>query len=204
MPGGITTDSLNAASKSVYFSLNSGVSFFGPGDLSRLDVNSTTIAEYLRSSAILMQALKRTQDNLNKSGHDITYDSLLAALASDLGDGELDGTGADNADARVAALMTVATTLAAIEAVTHSLEVDGTDAIERFDTVISPLYPDGPNPGFPELVASDVFLQQVRSTQWRRRRLRCRLESRCPTSIWGLFVRACCQRNWQKFSAKTI
>ena len=91
---------------------------------------------------------------------------MVAAIADDLSDGELDGRGGGLASNRVAAVSKLTSTQVLIEALSNSLEVGGTLATGRLDDAIVATRPSVPLSALTGSVpVNQELLVQVRDTR---------------------------------------
>jgi len=99
-------------------------------------VSPLNVAAMIKASEALSETIKRTNDELIKSGITLGTDKLIKALAADIVDGILDGNGASDANSVVAATFTVVSTSVLIESLENRLMVNGIDATAAMDAAI--------------------------------------------------------------------
>ncbi|MEJ2516395.1 MAG: hypothetical protein P8102_14425, partial [Gammaproteobacteria bacterium] len=104
-------------------------------------IDETTVANVVKSSETAGEALRRTRDALQSAGGNVSADDVIAAMASDLTDGVLDGQGGPMADGQVAAVANAASAQVLLEAYTNRLSVYGADAMTAMDSAIATVRP---------------------------------------------------------------
>jgi hypothetical protein len=105
-------------------------------------VDDDNVANMVKASESLGEAIRRTRDALQAAGSDMSAGDLLVALGSDLTDGVLDGRGGPRASARVAAVANAASAQVLIEAFSNRLRVGGVDARQALDDAIRAVRPN--------------------------------------------------------------
>src|SRR6056297_44725 len=162
LPGGLTKENLAIALNRVTTKLNSGLVTLTGEPVMTQALDAATIAEMVKASETLGETIRRTRDSLVAVGRQVDGDAVLAAIASDLTDGRLDGAGGAKADARIAAVATVAATQTLLEAIANRLQVNGVDAMGPMDDSIRQVMPDAAGATTTEVPVSAAALEQIR------------------------------------------
>ena len=162
LPGGVTKDNMALALNRVTNRLNSGLVTLTGEPVMTQDIDATSIAEMVKASETLGETIRRTRDSLIAVGRQIDGDVVVRALASDLTDGKIDGAGGARADARIAAVATVAATQTLLEAIANRLEVNGVDAMAAMDDSIRQVMPAAAGATTTEVPVSAAALDQIR------------------------------------------
>lgn len=162
LPGGATKENLAIALNRVTTKLNSGLVTLAGEPVMTQAMDATTIAEMVKASETLGETIRRTRDSLIAVGRQVDGDAVVAAIASDLTDGKLDGAGGAKADARIAAVATVAATQTLLEAIANRLQVNGVDAMGPMDESIRQVMPNAAGATTTEVPVSAAALEQVR------------------------------------------
>jgi len=92
MPGGITTENITAARIIIMERFNFGLDPAYVADPLGTRITDQNVAVMVKSSEALGEMIRRTRDQLMAIGLATTANDVVAALAHDLVDGELDGT----------------------------------------------------------------------------------------------------------------
>jgi len=162
LPGGLTKENLAIALNRVTTKLNSGLVTLSGEPVMTQAIDAATIAEMVKASETLGETIRRTRDSLNAVGRQVDGDAVMAAIASDLTDGKLDGAGGAKADARIAAVATVAATQTLLEAIANRLQVNGVDAMGPMDDSIRQVMPEAAGATTTEVPVSAAALEQAR------------------------------------------
>ncbi len=162
LPGGLTKENLALALNRVTTRLNSGLLTLAGDPIMTQPIDAATIAEMVKASETLGEMIRRTRDSLLAVGRQVDGDAVVAALASDLTDGRIDGAGGARADARIAAVATVAGTQTLLEAIANRLQVNGVDAMAAMDGSIRQVMPDAAGATTTEVPVSAAALEQIR------------------------------------------
>jgi len=162
LPGGVTKENLAIALNRVTTRLNSGLVALSGEPVMIQALDAATIAEMVKASETLGETIRRTRDSLVAVGRQVDGDAVVAAIASDLTDGRLDGAGGAKADARIAAVATVAATQTLLEAIANRLQVNGVDAMGPMDDSIRQVMPDAAGATTTEVPVSAAALEQIR------------------------------------------
>ncbi len=162
LPGGLTRENLGIALNRVTTALNSGLVTLSGEPVMTQVIDGTRIAEMVKASETLGETIRRTRDALIAVGRQIDGDAVVAAMASDLTDGRLDGAGGAKADARITAVAIVASTQTLLEAIANRLQVNGVDAMGAMDDAIRQVMPDATAVTTTEVPVSADALAQIR------------------------------------------
>lgn len=163
MNGGLNAENVSRAVTSVTTALNSGLTTLaGPGVI-RDRVVAANIAEMVKASETLGETIRRTRDALEGVGRRANGDSVVRALASDLIDGDIDGRGGPDADARVAAVARLVAAQVLLEAIANRLQVNGADAMSAMDDAITVVMPGASGVTTSNVPVSGAALNQIRA-----------------------------------------
>jgi hypothetical protein len=160
LPGGLTTSNISIAMEHVSTQFNFGLNTTLIPDLINTPVNSTNVANIVKSSEALAEFLKRTKENLLTSGVDLSINNVITYLAEDLTDGVVDGLGG-NADVKVAAIANVTASEVLVETLTNQLLVNDSNAITAMDNAISIIMPSAQTSTADVLITGELLTQTV-------------------------------------------
>jgi hypothetical protein len=132
MPGGTSTANINNARQYVNDVFGLGL----PANSDTRPTEGSDLAELVRASEAVAEAMRRASDALVTSGTNVNPQGVLNALAADLTDGSIDGAGAPGTDARVSAVVSVAAAQVLIESITTGLQVGGLDGNAAMDQAL--------------------------------------------------------------------
>lgn len=162
LPGGRSEANILSALATVSVELNSGLSTLSGSSAMTTEVGASNIAELVRASETLGEAVRRTRDSLNSVGRNTSGDNVVAAIGSDLSDGVIDGRGGFGADARISVVFGLALAQVTLEAMQNELRVQGSDAMARIDAAISQVFIGTPSPTVAELRVTADMLTSLR------------------------------------------
>ena len=137
MPGGITKSNCVSAEKSAVAIFNAGLSSLKSTGPSSVKIDSSNVAEIVKASETLSEIVKRTRDYRQMFGASTSANQVLGQLGSDALDGVIDGRGGSQVDPRTAAISSIATVQAYLEAANNELHVNGADATDAMNGAIS-------------------------------------------------------------------
>jgi len=163
MPGGITTENITAARIIIMERFNFGLDPAYVADPLGTRITDQNVAVMVKSSEALGEMIRRTRDQLMAIGLATTANDVVAALAHDLVDGELDGIGGSKASNRVAAVSLLTSAQVLIEALSNNLKVDGSVATGSMDAAIIATRPSVPL----SLLTNSVSVNQEQLVQVR-------------------------------------
>lgn len=163
LPGGRTESNIIRGLEIVTDVLNAGLTSMSGSGVLENEVTAANIAEVLRSSEALGEAVRRTRDalltvNLATHGNDV-----VDAVASDLSDGVIDGQGGPGTDPRITAVFGVAYAHVMIETMQNELRVNGVDAMPLMNAAISQVFAGEPAPGFGGLPLTSRMQEAART-----------------------------------------
>ena len=141
MPGGLNDENVAAAGTIVEEKLNFGLNPGVVADAITTKVDDVNIAVFTKSSETMGEMIRRTRDHLMAIGVVGSGDDVVAALAHDIADGELDGLGGSKASIRVAAVSKLISAQVVIEALSNNLKVGDMVATDRMDDAIVATHP---------------------------------------------------------------
>ena len=139
--GGVTRENLLAAEDIVATSTNSGLTTLVTTGPLQTPIDGTNVSEIVKASEVLAEIVRRTRDALNSGGRGVSANDVIESLAADLIDGVIEGNGGDRADARTAAIASIATAEVIIEALRNELHVNGVDATDAMRRAIEHVVP---------------------------------------------------------------
>jgi hypothetical protein len=162
--GGITDTNVSAARQAVVYRYGFGLDAALVPDPNSTPIDDSNVHLIIKSSETLGEMIRRTRDALYGAGSSRDGDGVVQALAADLVDGYIDGRGAGNHDARLAAVANVASAAVLVQAMANRLHVYGYDATRAMDDAIRVIRPNAPsasntaNVGIPaEAFAQAIF-----------------------------------------------
>jgi len=162
MSGGVTVANMQQALTIVSRELNSGLTTMRGQPILTRAIDETNIAEVLRASEALGEAVRRVRDSLQSAGIGATGDDVVAAIASDLVDGVIDGRGGPRSNARIAALTGAVMSQVALETMQNNLRVNGSDVMVRLSNVMAQVAPATPTAGIDELPVTPELIDAAR------------------------------------------
>ncbi|MEM6710405.1 MAG: putative Ig domain-containing protein [Pseudomonadota bacterium] len=146
LSGGLTAANVNQAKSILDDGFDFGLVALDAHGAMYADITVSNVADIIRASEGMGEAIRRTRDKLSSAGYSATGDSVIRAVASDLTDGVLDGRGGALADARVSAVMTVTAAEVLLESMQNELHVYGTPATTAMDNAAAIVTGDSPSP----------------------------------------------------------
>ncbi len=162
MSGGITISNIEAAERIVVSSMNCGLTSLATSGPINTIIDDSNVAEIVRASEALGETIRRVRDALTAAGQPVTGDDVVRALASDLRDWIIDGQGGSRADARIAAVAIIASTLVQLETMSGELRVLGVDATTAMNNSILQTSSSTPSTMVDDLTATAEMLLSVR------------------------------------------
>ncbi|MEZ5543436.1 MAG: putative Ig domain-containing protein [Pseudomonadota bacterium] len=136
LPGGATLANTEYARKTVMNEMSFGLE---PGLVAEpftAPISDTNIASLIKSSEAMGELVRRTRDLIADTGVTATGDDVLTALAADMRDGSLDGSGAGGTDARISAAARILSAQVLVEALPNTLKIAGIVATPVIDQSI--------------------------------------------------------------------
>ena len=162
MVGGQTSSNIEAALNIAVVQLNSGLDTLISTNSMSTRIDASNIAEIIKASETLGETIRRTRDALLAVGRTATGDIVVRSLSSDLTDSVVDGVGGPRADARIAAVTTIAAAQTALESMRNRLHVNGSDATILMSAAVDHILAAAPQTTFAELVVTEHIIRQVR------------------------------------------
>lgn len=161
LAGGHTKSNIYAAQDITATSMNFGlVTLRASGPMSQ-QIDSSNVAEMVKSSEALGEVVRRTRDWLVTGGFTWTGDDVIGAMGSDLVDGVIDGRGGPRADRRLAAIANIVMAQVLLESAANELHVNGTNATATLEMAIQEMNLGTASPSLGELTATSAMLAQV-------------------------------------------
>ena len=124
-PGGINTDNINIAKGYVTEQLGFGLDHSVIDDPVATRITDANAANLIRASEALSEMVRRTRDTISADGTAVTADDVVDAIAADMIDGYLDGTGAAAVNPSVSTVARVVSAQVLVEALNNELRVGG-------------------------------------------------------------------------------
>lgn len=162
LPGGLSGATLADAEATVAQQLNCGLDSLALSSVMSTHIDETNIAEIVRASETLAEAVRRTRDLLITAGFASSGDAVVDAIASDLTDGVVNGAGAASADARTAAITTIVFAQVLMESMANELHVNGIDATTSMATAIEQVSVRPPSETLADLLVTDAMIRKAR------------------------------------------
>ncbi|UCC56344.1 MAG: hypothetical protein JSU75_00760, partial [Gammaproteobacteria bacterium] len=100
-------------------------------------ITDENVANIVKASEALGEMERRTRDSIAASGTTISGDGVMDAIAADMTDGFLDGTGARGTKAKISAVANVVSAQVLVEALSNNLKVGGLVATGVIDQAIA-------------------------------------------------------------------
>lgn len=136
MPGGLTGANLAQAKQYVVQQMGFGLDSASVADPITTPITAANVAQIVKASEALGELIRRTRDALVATGASLSGDAVVVAIAADMNDGFLDGSGALATDPTVSAVANVVTGQVLVETLSNSLKVDGALAATAMDASI--------------------------------------------------------------------
>ncbi|MEM9403052.1 MAG: putative Ig domain-containing protein [Pseudomonadota bacterium] len=133
LAGGLSSENVNTAKSIIDSSFDFGLVSLTTDGAMYSEITSDNVADIVRASESMGEAIRRTRDKLSAAGYGATGDSVVAAISSDLTDGQLDGVGGSRTEARISAVMVVVAAEVLLEAMQNELRVYGIPASAAMD-----------------------------------------------------------------------
>ncbi len=141
MAGGVTPENVELAKQIVLDNFSFGLDPATVPDPLSTPVGENNVAEIVKASEAMAEAIRRTSKALNGVGDSVNTEGVFEKLAADLSDGRLDGAGDPKADPRVTAVALAATAEVLVESMENRLEVDSVVATGALDNAIQTTTP---------------------------------------------------------------
>ena len=161
LPGGRTKTNIYTAQAIAVASMNNGlVSLVGKGPMTT-KIDSSNVAEIVKTSEALGEIVRRTRDWLLTAGFIWDGDAVIGAMGSDLIDNVIDGAGGPRTNALMAAIASIVTAQVLLESMSNELYVNGTDATASLESAIQVMNLGTASPALGELNATSGMLAQI-------------------------------------------
>lgn len=162
MNGGTSPANMDSALSIVHRELNSGLSTLAGSATMEAAIDGSNVAEMIRASETLGEAIRRTRDALVASGRSSSGNSVIASIGSDLIDGVIDGRGGSRADNRIAAVFAAALAQVTLESGRNQLRVFGSDAMARIEDAMGQVFAGTPSPTLSGLMLTTEMIESMR------------------------------------------
>ena len=162
MNGGLDANNLANAEQIVVAEFNSGLTTLGSSGPLGTAINPGNISEMVRAAETLSEIIRRTRDQSTRAGFGRNGDEVIDALSADLTDAVVDGRGGAIADARIAAISTIAGAQVLLESIRNELRVNGVDATDAMRQAAIQVSASTPNPTIDDLTATSDVLAKIR------------------------------------------
>ncbi len=136
LPGGLTEENINTAKTLVMDQLSFGLNKSLVRDPVTSRITRTNVAQIVKASEALGEAVRRTRDLIKATGQPSSGDAVMTALAADMTDGHPDGLGSNGIDPTVTAVFNVVTGQVLVESLSNNLRVGGVIATGVIDQAI--------------------------------------------------------------------
>ncbi len=162
--GGITADNITKATNTVLNELNFGFDEALIEDPVLTEISSSSIASIVKSSEILAELIRRTQDSVSTHDNPISEDGVIASLSADMVDGRLDGKGAEGASEEISLRAKVISGQIILEALPNRLRVNNVEATAAMDESIQTIMPEvSPSPVTGNVVTTVAMIAQLQT-----------------------------------------
>ena len=161
LPGGRSTSNIYTAQDIAVASMNNGLASLVSNGPMTTKINSSNVAEIVKTSEALGEIVRRTRDWLLTAGFIWDGDAVIGAMGSDLIDSVIDGAGGPRSDARMAAIASIVTAQVLLESMSNELYVNGTDATASLESAIQMMNLGTASPALGELNATSGMLAQI-------------------------------------------
>ena len=161
LPGGRSKENIYAAQDIAVSAMNCGlVSLLAKGPMTTR-IDSSNVAEIVKSAEALGEIVRRTRDWLLSAGYVWDGDAVIRAMGSDLIDSVIDGVGGPRSDARMAAIASIVIAQVLLESVGNELHVNGVHATANLEAAIQMMNLGVASPALGELTANSAMLAQI-------------------------------------------
>ncbi len=161
LPGGRSKANIYAAQDIAGAAMNCGlVSLLAKGPMTTR-IDSSNVAEIVKSAEALGEIVRRTRDWLLSAGYVWDGDAVIQAMGSDLIDSVIDGAGGPRSDTRMAAIASIVIAQVLLESVGNELYVNGVHATASLEAAIQMMNFGVASPALGELTANSAMLAQI-------------------------------------------
>lgn len=161
LPGGQTKANIAAAEDIAVTAMNSGLTTLVASGPMATKIDSSNVAEIVKSSETLGEIIRRTRDWMLLSGTDSSGDTIVQELASDLVDSVIDGVGGSRVNTRTAAIASIVAAQVYLESMSNELHVYGVDATSAMELAIQKVNVGTASPALGELTATEPMLEKI-------------------------------------------
>jgi hypothetical protein len=163
--GGINDSTVIAARHAVVSRYGFGLDNAVLPDPVETFIDDSNIHYIVKASEALGEMIRRTRDAVAATGWDVDGDFIVAALATDLADGWIDGNSAHQSSSRLAAVANVASAAVLVEALSNQLRVYGVNATAAMDQSIRQVRPNASQSATTAnvAIAAETFQQAIRA-----------------------------------------
>jgi len=161
LPGGRTKTNIYTAQAIAVASMNNGLASLVSSGPMTTKINSSNVAEIVKTSEALGEIVRRTRDWLLIAGFIWDGDAVIGAMGSDLIDSVIDGAGGPRSDARMAAIASIVTAQVLLESMSNELYVNGSDATASLESAIQMMNLGTASPALGELNVTSGMLAQI-------------------------------------------
>jgi hypothetical protein len=137
MAGGVNAENIRYSNAVVMEKFSFGLDPSAIDNAVTKKIANNNIAQIVKSSEALGEMVRRTRDEISATGHSLTGDDVVNAIAADMADGFLDGIGATGSNSTIAAVANVVSGQVLVETMTNTLKVKGVIATVVIDQSIS-------------------------------------------------------------------
>jgi hypothetical protein len=141
MPGGLKSENVILATGYVTSQLGFGLDPNVFSEPITTPITESNISNIVKASEAQGEMVRRVRDLILASGKTISGNAVVNAIAADMVDGYLDGTGAAGTDATVSAVANVVSGQVLVEALSNNLKVGGVVATAVMDQAIATTRP---------------------------------------------------------------
>ena len=162
LPGGLSKENVDIAERIVTTWFNSGLTSLDSSGTLATRIDASNIAEIVKASEALSETVRRTRNLVQIFGSSSTANQVIGALASDLIDELVDGRGGVAANARIAAISTVASAQVLLETMSNEIHVNDVDATGAMTIAIEQVLDAAPTSGIGDQTVTAKMLTTVR------------------------------------------
>lgn len=144
MNQGLTESNVALATQHVLDALNFGLDTSLIPDPLGLELDGTSIANFIKAAEALGETVRRTRSALQAQNVTVTADAVVDAISADIVDGMVNGQGASDADPQIAATWNIVSAQVGMETMVNKLKVNGVDSTASLDNAIFTSVPDAP------------------------------------------------------------
>ncbi|UCC56992.1 MAG: hypothetical protein JSU75_04415, partial [Gammaproteobacteria bacterium] len=137
LPGGANEVNVQTAKAHVIDKLGFGLDSDLIANPITTSITDENVANIVKASEALGEMVRRTRDSIAASGTTIDGDDVMDAIAADMTDGFLDGSGAQGANQKISAVANVVSAQVLVEALSNNLKVGGLVATGVIDQAIA-------------------------------------------------------------------